>query len=63
VNDKPKKLIVRLSEFAALCALSALLLRFAVRCLLEIWWILLIVAALVAAVAVFWRVRKHGTWR
>ena len=53
-------------EFCALLALSAFLLRLAVAYLLEIWVYLLIIAIIVTAGIIGWRVYKHfrdlGKW-
>lgn len=47
-------------------ALSAFLLRLAVRCLLEIWVYLLVIAVIVLVAVIGWRVYKHfhslGKW-
>lgn len=64
--EPPKKLITRIVEFCALLALSAFLLRLAVAYLLEIWVHLLIIAIIVIAGVIGWRVYKHfrdlGQW-
>ncbi len=53
-------------EFCALLALSAFLLRLAIAYLLEIWRYLLIIAIIVAAIIVGWRVYRYfrdlGKW-
>ncbi len=60
---QPKKLIVRILEFAALIALSALLIRLAVQYLLEVWPALLIIAVVIAAAIVVWRyLRNRSRW-
>jgi hypothetical protein len=59
VNDRPKKLITRILEFAALFALSAFLLRLAACYILSVWPVLVTLAALSAGIAIFWRFWKN----
>ena len=58
MEEKPKKWIIRLLEWAAMFALAAFLLRLGVAYIKEIWWILLIIAGVVAAVVIAYRVYK-----
>jgi hypothetical protein len=63
VDEKPQKLIARLLEFAAMFALSMYLIKLGVCYLSEVWWILLILAALaVGGYAVYRLWRNRGTW-
>ena len=59
MDERPRRLIIRILEFAALFALSAFLLRLGVAYLREIWWVLLIITV-IAALAVFaYRIYKN----
>ncbi|MDE6995272.1 MAG: hypothetical protein K2P41_12760 [Lachnospiraceae bacterium] len=64
--EPPKRFIERIFEFCVMLALSAFLLRLAVAYLLEIWVYLLIIAIIVTAGVIGWRVYKHfrdmGKW-
>jgi hypothetical protein len=59
VEEKPKKLITRMLEFAGLFALSAFLIRLGVRYILEIWWVLIILAIVTAGAIIGWRAWKN----
>jgi len=52
MNDQPQKLTTRILGYICLFVLGAFLLHLGVNWLKEIWWILLILAA-VAAVGLF----------
>lgn len=64
--EPPKKFTSRMLELTGLFALSAFLVRLGVYYLLEVWPYLLIVAILVIAGVIGWRVYKHrknmGKW-
>lgn len=59
MENQPKKWITRLLEWAAMFALAAFLLRLGVAYIKEIWWILLILAAVVSAVVIAYRLYKN----
>lgn len=59
MEQKPKRLITRILEYAAIFALSALLIRLAVYLITEIWWVLLIIAAVTAIAAAGYRIWKN----
>ncbi len=59
MDEKPKKLITRILEFAGLFALSAFLLKLAVCYILQIWPVLLIIAIIVAAAVVGWHIWQN----
>ncbi len=59
MDEKPKKLITRILEFAGLFALSAFLLKLAVCYILDIWPVLLIIAIIIAAAVIGWRVWQN----
>ena len=59
MENQPKKLITRILEFAGLFALSAFLLRLGVCYLLGIWKVLLIIAVVIAATVIGYRVWKN----
>ena len=61
MENQPKKLIIRILEFAALFALSAFLIRLGVTYIKEVWWVLLIIAAVIAAIIIGYRVWKNRT--
>jgi hypothetical protein len=56
VEKEPKKLIIRMFEFAGLLALSAFLLRLAVCYILEIWPVLVVLAVVTVGVVIGLRV-------
>ena len=56
---QPKKLITRILEFAAACALAAFLIRLGVHYILEIWPFLTILAAVIAGIIVAYRLWKN----
>jgi len=58
-NYQPRRLIIRILEYAVLFALSGFLIRLAVRFILEIWPVLLILAVAAAIIAVGYRVWKN----
>lgn len=64
--EPPKGLITRILELACLFALSAFLIRLGVYYLLEVWPYLLIIAIIVLASVIGWRIYKHhrnmGKW-
>ena len=63
MDREPKKLITRILEFAALFALAMFLLNLGAAYLQEVWWILLIVAAVVGAIVIGYRVwRGRSGW-
>lgn len=57
-----KSLLSRILEAAAAFALSAFLLKLGVSYLLQIWWILLIVIAIIGAAVVIYRILKYRNW-
>jgi len=57
--EQPKKLITKILEFAALFALSAFLIKLAVCFVLEIWWVLLIIAIVTAGSVIGYRIWKN----
>ena len=59
MNYPPKKLITRLVEYAALFALSAFLIRLAVCYIMDVWWVLIILAAVSAAASIGYRIWKN----
>ncbi len=64
--EAPKKLIMRILEFAFMLALSAFLINTAAYWILEVWPILLVIAIVVMVVIIIYRIRKHkhdlGKW-
>jgi hypothetical protein len=63
VEHHPKKFITRLLEFAAISALSAFLIRLAVRYVLDIWPALLIMVIVTAGGVIGYRAWKgRGKW-
>ena len=64
--EPPKKFTSRMLELAGLFALSAFLVRLGVYYLLEVWPYLLVIAILVIAGVIGWRVYKRrkdmGKW-
>lgn len=64
--EPPKKLITRIFETCFLLFLSALLIRWGVRMLMEIWLPLLLIAIIAAACVIGWRVYRYyhnlGKW-
>jgi hypothetical protein len=61
-KEKPKKLISRILEFAAMFWLSTWLIRIGVSYILDVWWVLLIIAAVVVAVIIGIRIWKSRHW-
>lgn len=60
---EPKKLTARFLEFAVSFALGAFLLRLGVAFLLEIWWMLVIVAVVATAAVIGFRMwRNRPKW-
>jgi hypothetical protein len=59
MENQPKKLIVRIMEAAVLFALSAFLIRLGVCYILEIWPVLLIIAAVTVGIVVGYRIWKN----
>lgn len=59
MDKEPRRLGERMLEFAVLFALSALLLKLGVWLLMEIWWVLLIVAIAVAGIILWVRARHN----
>jgi hypothetical protein len=59
VENEPKRLIARIVECAVLLALSVFLIKLAVCWLMEIWWVLLIIAAVVVAGIIGWQIWKN----
>jgi len=64
VGENIKKFFVTLLELAAIFALAMYLIRLAVCYLSQVWWVLLILAVLVAAGWFGWKLWKerHGGW-
>lgn len=58
---EPKGLLTRILEGAILLALSAWLIKAAVRWLVDVWPVLVILAVIALAGIIFWRIYKH--WR
>jgi len=58
--EPPKRLIIRILEFAGLFALSAFLIRLGVYYLLEVWPYMLIAAVVAIIIVAGWRIYKHG---
>ena len=58
----PGRWIGYLFEAAVTIAASGYLIRLGVRFFLEVWWVLLIIAAMTAGAAIGWRIWKnrHG---
>jgi len=61
VDYRPKKLIIRILEFAGLFALSAFLIRLGVVYLREIWLALVIIGVVIGAAVIGYRVWKNRT--
>jgi len=59
VDYPPKKLAVRILEFAGLFALSAFLIKLGVRYILEVWPVLLVIVIVSVGVAVGIRIWKN----
>jgi uncharacterized membrane protein YqgA involved in biofilm formation len=59
VENEPKRFIVRIVECAVLLTLSVFLIKLAVCWLMEIWWVLLIIAALAIGGVIGWRIWKN----
>jgi hypothetical protein len=62
MEPRPKRLIQKLVEYAALFALTAYLLRLGVCYLKSIWWILIILIAVPAIAVIGFRIWKNRTW-
>lgn len=65
--EPPKKIIEQIFDFCLTLAIAALLLRFTVWVLQQIWPYLAIIAAVVVAIAIIYHVWKHhndnmGQW-
>lgn len=58
----PGRWIQYIFETALIIAASGYLIRLGVRFFLEVWWVLLIIAAMTAGAAIGWRIWKnqHG---
>ena len=58
----PGRWIQYIFETALIIAASGYLVRLGVRFFLEVWWVLLVIAAVVAGAAIGWRIWKnrHG---
>ncbi len=62
MEPQPKKLIIRILEFAGLFALAAFLIRLA-RFICEVWPVLLVIAVVIVVATVGWRAwRNRGGW-
>ena len=61
METQPKKLIVRILEFAVMLVIAAFLIRLAVFFILDIWWVLLVLAAVAAVIAALYRAWKNKT--
>ena len=61
MEHQPKKLIIRILEFAGLFALSAFLIRLGVTYLREIWLALIIIGVVAGAAVIGYRVWKNRT--
>jgi len=59
VENQPKKLIIRIIEFAALFALSAFLIRLGICYILEIWPALIVLAVVTAGIVIGYRIWKN----
>ena len=63
MEEKPKRLIAQIVEFAALFALAVFLIKLATAWITEIWWILLILAVIGVGGVIGWRLWKNkGQW-
>lgn len=65
--ESPKGLITRILELAFMLALSAYLIRTAAYWIQEVWPILLIIALIIAAIIIGFRIWRHkhddlGKW-
>jgi hypothetical protein len=64
VSDKAKGPFITILEIAFILALAMFLLRLAICWLSQIWWVLLILAVLIAAgvIAYRWWKSRHGEY-
>ncbi len=61
----PGRWIGYIFEAALIIAASGYLIRLGVQFFLEVWWVLLIIAAVIAGAAIGWRIWKNrhgGRW-
>jgi len=61
VDREPKRIIIRILEYAALFALAMFLVHLGVAYLKDVWWILLILAAIVTGIVIVYRVWRGRT--
>ena len=59
MEERPKKLIIRLLEAAAIFALAMFLIKLGVAYLLSVWGVLVIIAVLAAGGVIGFRIWKH----
>jgi hydrogenase-4 membrane subunit HyfE len=63
MSNEPKKLVTRVLEFAVAVALSGFLIRLGVGFILDVWWIFLILAAVIVGGVVVYRLwRNRPKW-
>lgn len=63
MDIRPKRLITRLLESAAMFALAAFLIRLGINIVMEIWWMAPILAAIVGGGWIAYRTWKNrGRW-
>ena len=60
MEQYPKKLVTRILEICAAFALGAFLLKLGVAYIKEIWPILLVIAAVIAAAVIGYRIYKNN---
>lgn len=63
MDVRPKRLITRVLEYAAMFALAAVLLRYGISIIVDIWWILAIVAGVGGGGFILYRIwRNRPRW-